>query len=182
MVVTIGAQACRGGRRGQSHRNHLFVRSAFVLGLEAKWRRPISGWCCVSESSGNPPPFFFTEHKSDVLNLVQDLELQKSLSVSGRTSSNEDISQAIPEEEEHVEEDAQKNARDDDDAKEDKDESEMSMPDSPVMQNNSLPVDNAMFREVTVTGGDWWDGFSDVVHERCRDECEHDCQCNESYM
>ncbi|XP_049822552.1 5'-AMP-activated protein kinase subunit gamma-2 isoform X2 [Aethina tumida] len=85
---------------------------------------------------------------------AQDLELQKSLSVSGRTSSNEDISQAIPEEEEHVEEDAQKNARDDDDAKEDKDESEMSMPDSPVMQNNSLPVDNAMFREVTVTGGD----------------------------
>lgn len=79
-----------------------------------------------------------------------DIRLQESISQSERTSSAEEVSQTIPEEEEDPT--VEKNTQDDK-SENHKDDSDTSLPDSPVIESNPLPNENSMFREVTVTGG-----------------------------
>jgi 5'-AMP-activated protein kinase regulatory gamma subunit len=81
---------------------------------------------------------------------AQDIRLQESISQSERTSSAEEVSQTIPEEEEDPT--VEKNTQDDK-SENHKDDSDTSLPDSPVIESNPLPNENNMFREVTVTGG-----------------------------
>ncbi|XP_068905121.1 5'-AMP-activated protein kinase subunit gamma-2 isoform X3 [Tenebrio molitor] len=81
---------------------------------------------------------------------AQDIRLQESISQSERTSSAEEVSQTIPEEEEDPT--VEKNTQDDK-SENHKDDSDTSLPDSPVIESNPLPNENTMFREVTVTGG-----------------------------
>lgn len=67
-----------------------------------------------------------------------------------RTSSTEEVSEPIPEEEEqHGEEDP-----DDKPKTPEKNNSDPSLPSTPVLESNSLQSDGTMFREVTVTGGE----------------------------
>lgn len=79
--------------------------------------------------------------------ILQDTELQ----TSSRTSSTEEVSETIPEEEEHAAEEELKAVTPEDN---DKGDSDNSLPDSPVLETSSLPDKNPIFREVTVTGGE----------------------------
>lgn len=68
------------------------------------------------------------------------------------------MAQTIPEEEEHAEpggDDANEDGHDDSKATcERSDRDSDSLPDSPVIEKASLPAENSMFREVTVSGGE----------------------------
>lgn len=78
------------------------------------------------------------------------MKLQESLSQSERTSSTEEVSQTIPEEDESQQQ-VEKNTQD---KEKSEDSDNNSLPDSPVIENKSLPpTENNVFREVTVTGG-----------------------------
>ncbi|XP_008194318.1 5'-AMP-activated protein kinase subunit gamma-2 isoform X3 [Tribolium castaneum] len=82
---------------------------------------------------------------------AQDIKLQETISQSERTSSTEEVSQTIPEEEEDPT--VEKNTQEEK-SENHKDDSDTSLPDSPVIESTtSLPSENSMFREVTVTGG-----------------------------
>jgi len=91
---------------------------------------------------------------------AQDInKIQEKIAASSRTSSNEEVSQTIPEEEEH--EETGKNAETSDITSsteepqkiESADSSPVETPDITSDIEKSLPAENAIFREVTVTGG-----------------------------
>ncbi|KAJ3654516.1 hypothetical protein Zmor_013700 [Zophobas morio] len=81
---------------------------------------------------------------------AQDIKLHESISQSERTSSTEEVSQTIPEEEEDPT--IEKNTQEEK-SENHKEDSDTSLPDSPVLENKALPTENNIFREVTVTGG-----------------------------
>ena len=76
--------------------------------------------------------------------------MHESISQSERTSSTEEVSQTIPEEEEDPT--IEKNTQEEK-SENHKEDSDTSLPDSPVLENKALPTENNIFREVTVTGG-----------------------------
>nr|XP_022908438.1 5'-AMP-activated protein kinase subunit gamma-2 isoform X2 [Onthophagus taurus] len=81
---------------------------------------------------------------------AQDSKLHESDS-SSALSMTDDVSQTIPEEEEHQVRDANDDYEDDD---KDRDSAD-SLPDSPMLQKTGgLPNDGNIFREVAVTGGE----------------------------
>lgn len=81
---------------------------------------------------------------------AQDMKLHEPISQSERTSSTEEVSQTILEEEEDPT--AEKNTLEEK-SENHKDDSDSSLPDSPIIENTTLSTENSMFREVTVTGG-----------------------------
>lgn len=81
------------------------------------------------------------------------------LKTSSRASSTEEVSETIPEEEEHAEQATA--AEEDEEIKavtpedNDKGDSDSSLPDSPVLEaSGGLPDKSPIFREVAVTGGE----------------------------
>lgn len=84
--------------------------------------------------------------------------MPEKFTISSRASSNEEVSQTILEEEEQ--EDGTKHAEKSIEEQNSPESSPIETPTIGKDVENSLPAENPIFREVTVTGGGEWPGQS----------------------